>query len=206
MDRRMKLVGLTGGIASGKSAVAKMLRAAGIPVVDADELARDAVAPGTPALAAIAKRFGDDVILKTGVLDRKKLGDVVFADATARADLNAIVHPQVAALAVGKLEELRASGVEVAVYEVPLLFENGLEGMVDETLLVAASDDIQRARLMIRDNIDVTSANARIASQMSLDDKRKRASFVIENDGSLEETARQLAVLWPSLTGRALNP
>jgi dephospho-CoA kinase len=197
----LKLIGLTGGIASGKSTIAAWLRKAGIPVVDADQLSRDAVAPGSPALARIVERFGDEILLPDGGLDRKKLGAIVFADARARADLNAIVHPEVGALALSRLDELRAAGVPVAVYEVPLLFENHLDQMMDGTLLVAASEPVQLRRLMERDGIDEAAARARMGAQMPLDEKRRRATAVVENDGSREESARQLRAAWRTLTG-----
>lgn len=201
----MKLIGLTGGIASGKSVVGRMLARAGVPVVDADKLARDAVAPGSPALAAIVERFGDNVLLPDGTLDRKKLGDIVFGDDAERRALNGIVHPRVAELAVERLEELRATGAPVAVYEVPLLFENGLEGMMDATLLVAASEGMQLRRLMARDGIGEEAARARLNAQMPLAEKRKRATHVLENDGSLDELARQLRAVWRDLTGEEVS-
>lgn len=201
----MLLVGLTGGIASGKSTVGRMLAKAGIPVVDADVLAREAVAPGTDGLRAVVARFGSGVLAPDGSLDRKALGAIVFHDVEARRDLNAIVHPRVAQLAVEKLDALRAAGThDVAVYEVPLLFENGLEGMMDRTLLVAVPPEVQRARLMARDNAGPVDADARIASQMSLDEKRKRADYVLENDGTVDETARRLADVWRAISGRSI--
>ena len=197
----MKLIGLTGGIASGKSAVARMLRAAGVPVVDADLLAREAVAPGTEGLAAVLRRFGPSVLAEDGSLDRKALGARVFSDVEARRALNAIVHPAVAALAVARLDELRAGGAPLAVYEVPLLFESHLEGMMDATLLVAAPEETQVARMRARDGLDEAAARARMAAQMPLADKRRRATAVVENDGSLPELATRLAVAWQALTG-----
>lgn len=197
----MLLVGLTGGIASGKSTVGRMLAQAGVPVVDADLLAREAVLPGSAALTAIVARFGPGILLADGGLDRKRLGAIVFTDDAARRDLNAIVHPSVAALAMEKLGALRDAGHAVAVYEVPLLFESGLEGMMDKTLLVALPLDVQRARLMARDGISAAEADARIAAQLSLAEKRKRADVVIENDGTIEELARHLGEAWRELTG-----
>lgn len=201
----MKLIGLTGGIASGKSVVGRMLRAAGVPVIDADQLARDAVAPGSPGLERIVERFGDTMLLPDGALDRKKLGEVVFADDRARRDLNAIVHPRVAELAVERVAALRDAGAPVAVYEVPLLFENGLEGMMDATLLVAASDEVQHRRLMARDGIDDAAARARMNAQMPLAEKRRRATRVLENDGTLDELARQLRAAWRDLAGEDVS-
>lgn len=197
----MRLVGLTGGIASGKSAVAAMLRAQGVAVVDADQLARDAVALGSPGLAAIVARFGPAVLLDDGTLDRKKLGAIVFADGAARAALNGIVHPEVAVLAAARLDALRAAGVETAVYEVPLLFENNLEAMVDTTLLVAAPEATQLMRLMARDHLDEPAARARLAAQLPLDEKRRRARHVLDNTGTLDELARQLRAVWREVTG-----
>lgn len=197
----MRLIGLTGGIASGKSAAARMLSAAGIPVVDADQLAREAVAPGTDGLSAILQRFGPGVLAPDGSLDRKALGERVFSDEPARRDLNAIVHPAVARLALERLDALRASGAAVAVYEVPLLFESHLEGMMDATLLVAAPEEVQIARMKSRDGLDEAAARARMAAQLPLADKRRRATAVVENDGSLAELAARLSQAWRAVTG-----
>jgi dephospho-CoA kinase len=195
----MLLVGLTGGIASGKSTVGRMLARAGIPLVDADALAREAVLPGTAALGSIVERFGPEVLLADGSLDRKKLGAIAFVNADARHDLNAIVHPRVSALALESLAVL--SHHAVVVYEVPLLFENQLEGMMGKTLLVAVAPKVQRARLMARDGSSAAEADARIGAQMPLQDKRTRADVVIDNDGTLEELATKLASAWRAVTG-----
>ena len=200
----MKLVGLTGGIASGKSTVGKMLRDAGIEVIDADVLARDAVAPGSAGLAAIHERFGDAVLSSDGSLNRPILGALVFVDDGARRDLNAIVHPEVARLAAERLSALREAGVDVAVYEVPLLFENGLDAVMDTTILVACPDDVQLARIMARDGLNEAQAKARVAAQMPLAQKRQRAAFVIENDGDLDQLRRRLRETWLAATGLTL--
>jgi dephospho-CoA kinase len=198
----MKLLGLTGGIASGKSTVGRMIAAAGVPVIDADLLAREAVAPGSPGLAAIVERFGAAVVTAQGELDRRKVGALVFADEVARRALNAIVHPEVARLAAERLEALRVAGAHGwCVYEVPLLFENGLEAAMDATLLVAVPDDVQLRRLMQRDGLDENAARARVRAQMPQDEKRRRASVVIDNDGSLDDLARRLAAAWLQVTG-----
>ncbi|MCC7073971.1 MAG: dephospho-CoA kinase [Deltaproteobacteria bacterium] len=197
----MKLIGLTGGIASGKSAVARMLRAAGVPVIDADLLAKEAVAPGTTTFGAVVARFGGGVLAPDGGLDRKALGALVFSDAAARADLNAIVHPAVAALAAERLDALRAQGAPLAVYEVPLLFESGLERVMGATLLVAAPEDLQVQRMATRDGLDEAAARARIAAQLPLEEKRKRATAVIDNDGTLEQLALRLGAAWRAATG-----
>ena len=201
----MKLIGLTGGIASGKSTAGKMLGKAGVAVVDADVLARDAVAPGSSGLAAIVARFGPGVLGDDGTLDRKQLGSIVFGNDEARRALNAIVHPEVARLAAERLEELRSKDVDVAVYEVPLLFENGLEAAMDATILVACSDEVQLRRTMQRDQLDEAAARARMASQMPLEQKRKRASVVVENDGSLAELAAAVEAAFFAVTGRRVS-
>jgi dephospho-CoA kinase len=192
----MRIIGLTGGIASGKSTVGRMLRARGVAVVDADELAREAVAPGTPALTRIVARFGPQVLNADGGLDRKALGAIVFSDDTARRDLNAITHPEIARLAAERFSALADAGREVAVYEVPLLFENHLDGMMDATVLVACSDARQLSRVMARDGLDEAQARARIAAQMPLSEKRARATVVIDNDGDLPALEAALDTAW----------
>jgi dephospho-CoA kinase len=198
-DARMKIVGLTGGIASGKSTVGRLLAARGVPVVDADMLARAAVSPGTPGLAAIQDRFGAQVLLPDGTLDRAALAGVVFADDAARKELNGIVHPAVAALAVDRLQALAQAGHGVAVYEVPLLFENGLEQGMDHTILVACAEEEQVARVQARDGLPAAAARARIAAQMPLSEKRGRASVVIENDGPPDALPDQVEAAWAAL-------
>ena len=201
----MLRVGLTGGIASGKSTVAQVLRVHGVPVVDADQLAREAVAPGTPALAALRAEFGDAIVHPNGALDRTALGALVFENAKARLALNAIVHPAVHALAEARFAALAAAGVPVAVYDVPLLFETGLDALMDKTLLVAAHPETQIARILARDGLDRAAAEARIAAQLPLDDKRRRATVTLQNDGSLEDTVAALKRAWPTLTGHGLG-
>jgi dephospho-CoA kinase len=197
----MKLIGLTGGIASGKSTVGRLLRDSGVLVIDADVLARDAVAPGSEGLAAIRARFGDGVLDADGSLDRKALGAIVFGDDDARRALNAIVHPEVARLAAERLGALREAGHAVAVYEVPLLFENGLDAMMDATILVACPEDVQLQRVMARDGLDESAARSRVAAQMPLAEKRRRARVVIENDGSLDDLKARTAAAWADATG-----
>lgn len=201
----MKLLGLTGGIASGKSTAGRMLARAGVPVIDADVLAREAVAAGSPGLAAVVARFGVDVLDASGALDRKKLGAVVFGDDDARRALNAIVHPEVARLAAERFEALRASGAHAwCVYEVPLLFENGLDAAMDATILVAVDDAVQLQRVMARDGLDEAAARARVRAQMPQDEKRRRATVVVPNDGALADLAENLAAAWQRVTGDAL--
>lgn len=201
----MKLIGLTGGIASGKSTAGRLLKNAGVAVIDADVVAREAVDVGSPGLAAVVAEFGSGVLLPDGSLDRKTLGALVFANDELRRKLNAIVHPAVAQLAFEKLEALRAAGTAVAVYEVPLLFENGLEAGMDGTILIALDDATQLRRVMARDNLDEAAARARINAQMSLAEKRKRASVVVDNGGTVADLAPALADAFFAVSGIRLS-
>lgn len=182
----MRVFGLTGGIASGKSTVAKRFEARGIPVVYADELAREAVARGTPGLEAIVAAFGREVLDGNGDLDRKALGARVFGDEEARRRLNAIVHPTVASLAAQRFLEHGARGAKLVCYEVPLLVESGLQDALRPVVVVAAPEDVQVRRTMERDGLDEAAARARVRSQLPLEDKLRVADYVIENAGSLE--------------------
>ena len=191
----MRLIGLTGGIATGKSTFAAALRALGTPVIDADDLARAAVAKGTPGLAAVVAEFGDDVLAPDGELDRRRMGARVFADPAARARLEATVHPAVRALFRAELARLAAEGHPVAVYDVPLLYEAKLEGEADLVVVVWAPREVQVARLAARDGLDRAAAEARLAAQLPIDEKAARADVVIANDGdpaALAEKARRL--------------
>jgi dephospho-CoA kinase len=199
------VVGLTGGIASGKSTVARMLRELGTAVVDADVLAREVVEPGSPALDDIVTHFGKDVLRADGRLDRERLGAVVFADERARAALNAITHPRIAALAAERTAEHFASGAAFVVYEAALLVENGLHQVLAALVVVWVPPDVQLARLIARDGLEEGAARARIASQLSLDDKRRVATHVIDNSGSLEDTRRQVVALHGLLAAMALS-
>lgn len=186
----MRVFGLTGGIASGKTAVARRFESQGVPVVFADDLARKVVEKGSPGLAAIVARFGADV-LEDGELSRKKLGARVFGHPEELAALNAIVHPRVAELSQRTFAELAQQGAELVCYEVPLLVENGLSELFRPVVVVTASEPVQLERLMRRDGLDEPQARARIGSQLSADAKRKVADFVIENDGDWEALQRR---------------
>lgn len=182
----MRVVGLTGGIASGKSTFADALRARGVPVVDADALARAAVAPGAPALAEIVRAFGPGVLAPDGTLDRKRVGATVFADPVARRRLEAIIHPAVRAGMAAETARLAAAGHDLAFYDTPLLYEVGLEGALDAVVVVWVPAAVQRARLVSRDGIAPADADARIAAQLPIDEKAARADFVVENTGAPE--------------------
>jgi dephospho-CoA kinase len=188
----VKLIGLTGGIASGKSTVAAILRRLGAAVVNADELSREVVQPDTPGWSEIVESFGTEVLQPNRTLDRQKLRKIVFNDPEARKKLESIVHPRVRALAQQRIQEYAASGFAVVVYEVPLLFEGNLQSSLRPVILVAADVATQKRRLEERDHLAASEADKHIAAQMSLEEKRRLADYVIENDGSLADLERQV--------------
>lgn len=183
---RMRLIGLTGGIATGKSTFAAALRALGAPVIDADELARRAVARGSPALLEIERAFGPGMVGPDGELDRRRMAARVFADQDARARLEAIVHPAVREAMRAEAERLAAAGHDLAFYEAPLLYEVGLEVKVECVVVVHAPAEVQKRRLAVRDGFSDAEAQARLDAQMPIDQKAARADVVVENDGDLE--------------------
>jgi dephospho-CoA kinase len=180
----VRVVGLTGGIASGKSTFAAALRARGVPVVDADALARAAVAPGSPALGEIARAFGPDVLGPDGALDRKRMAALVFSDPEARRRLEAITHPAVRLAMAEETRRLAGAGHALAFYDTPLLYEVGLDRALDSVVVVWAPADVQRARIVARDGLSPAEADARIAAQLPVDEKAARADFVVENTGA----------------------
>lgn len=196
------VLGVTGGIAAGKSMVTEAFRQMGAAVVSADQLARDVVRPGTRVLEKLVERFGRDILRSDGYLDRPALASLVFSDSRARKDLNAIMHPAIAELADKRLKELKARQPELIVYEVPLLFETGAEKRVDAVLVVTAREDVQLRRLMQRDGLDEEQARARLDAQMPQAQKVARADYVIDNSGSRDETLRQARELFTELTRR----
>lgn len=195
----MLVVGLTGNIGSGKSTVARMLEARGVPVIDADLLAREAVAPGSPALAAIAARWGARVISADGTLDRAALRRIVFANPSDRAALDAIVHPAVKARRDALLAEQRERGARVVVCDIPLLFETGLDRGMDVTLLVHAPLAIRVARIEKDRGLSPNDALEMINAQLPADEKRARADYVIDNDGTLDELRERFDETWRRL-------
>ena len=188
----MKLVGLTGGIASGKSTVAKILGRLGAAIVDADVLSREVVAPGHDGWKEIVATFGREVLQPDQTLDRQKLRTIIFNNPEARKKLEAIIHPRVRALAEQRIREHGDAGFVVVVYEVPLLFEGNLHEWLRPVILVACDVNIQRQRLQERDGLDATVAQKHIDAQMSLEEKRRLADYVIENDGSLADLESQV--------------
>lgn len=180
----MRVVGLTGGIASGKSTFAAALRARGAAVVDADVLARAAVSPGSPALAEIAREFGADAIAPDGTLDRRWMAARVFSDPDARRRLEAITHPAVRRAMAEETARLGAAGHDLVFYDTPLLFEVGLDRTLDSVVVVWAPPEVQRARLAARDGLGAEEADARLAAQLPIEEKAARADFVVENVGA----------------------
>lgn len=197
----MHVFGLTGGIASGKSTVTRMLRELGAEVVDADVLAREVVEPGTPGLAAVAARF-PGVVGADGRLDRAKLGARVFAHPEERAALNAITHPLVRDAFARKLQEAEGRGISRVVYDVPLLVESGMHQWMEGTAVVWVPRALQKARLMARDGLDEAAAEARLAAQLPLDEKRAVATWVIDNSGDLGSTRAQVEAVWRAMLAR----
>jgi dephospho-CoA kinase len=191
----LRVFGLTGGIGSGKSTVSALLRERGVPVVDADELAREAVAVGSDGLREVVAAFGPDVLGRDGNLDRKQLGALVFSDPEARKRLNSITHPRVRQLSQRRFAELERQGVALAGYDVPLLFEVGLDQGLRPVVVVAASEAEQLRRVQARDGLSEEAARARIAAQLPLSEKCARADHVLDNDGSIDELPAKVDAL-----------
>lgn len=188
----MRRVALTGGIATGKSYVLRRLQALGIPTIDADRLAREAVQPGSPGWQAVRERFGERVLGPDGVIDRRRLAAIVFDDPAAREALEGLIHPEVYRQIHAWFAEEAARGAPMAIADVPLLFETGREGEFDRVIVVACSPEEQMKRLVARDRLDDTDARQRLAAQLPIEEKVKRADYVVGTDGTFEETDRQV--------------
>ncbi len=200
---RMLKVGLTGGIGSGKSWVSARLASHGAVVVDADLLAREVVAGGSPGFERVVARFGPQVVGPDGRLDRQALGRRVFADAADLADLNAIVHPLVGERASTLIEQAERAGVPMVVHDVPLLVENGLANSYDVVVVVDAPVEVQLSRLVRDRGMSRADALARIAQQSTRDVRLAAADEVLDNGGTLDELADQVDLLWQRLRARA---
>ena len=198
----MLLVGLTGGIGSGKSTAARMLRDLGAVVFDADVLARDAVAPGTEGHRAVVERFGADVLAPGGELDREALAAVVFADPAARRDLEAIVHPEVRRLFAEGSEAYRDSD-RVVVLSAPLLVETGMHSAFEVLVVMAVPEPVQVERLMRDRGMSEEEIRARMEAQAPLEDKAAVADILLDNEGSPEDLERQVDRIWGDLVARA---
>ena len=197
----MLLVGLTGGIGSGKSTVARLLEERGAVILDADVFARDAVRAGTEGFAAVVRRFGDEIVAPDGELDRSQLASIVFADPAALADLEAIVHPEVRRMIADGIQD-HLDGDRVVVLVNPLLIEMGTHRDCDVVVVVSASPDTQVARSVAR-GMDEADVRARIAAQLPIDDRAQMADVLLDNEGTLEELAAEVEVLWRDLAARA---
>lgn len=185
------IIGLTGSIASGKSTVASMLKKFGLPIVDADLVARQVVIPNSPTLQKIAEAFGDDVIMENGEMDRAKVGELIFHDEKKRKMLNSIIHPAIRKEMIRQRDEYASQGKHV-VLDIPLLFESKLEHFVEKIIVVSVDEKTQLKRLMERNQLSEEEAKARIASQIPVVEKEKVADAVIDNNGTIEESEQQL--------------
>ena len=183
----MKLIGLTGGIASGKSTVSAILRRLGAQVIDADALAREVVEPHQPGWSEIVDTFGKEILQSDQTLDRKKLRKLDFDEPKARKQLEAITHPKIRRLAQEKIAECAATGAPLVVYEAPLLFETGIHLWLRPVILVACDTAAQKRRLRQRDSLTEAEIEQHLGAQMSLEEKRKLADYVIDNNGTLED-------------------
>ncbi|CAA7602228.1 dephospho-CoA kinase [Acididesulfobacillus acetoxydans] len=200
----MWLIGLTGGIGSGKSSVARWLREHGIPVLDADAMVRRLLQGDAETVTMIRQAFGPKVIAEDGQVERRKLARVVFADVQAREALEGIVYPRIERLRLEEMRTLEDCGHRLAIWDVPLLFEKNLRGNVQETLLIWVPVEVQIERVRRRDGWTRADILARLAAQMPLDDKRKLADVMIDNSGDWSETENQLVEYWRTLAERGL--
>jgi len=196
------VVGLTGGIACGKTTVTQMFADLGIPIIDADDLAREVVEPGTPGLQRVVDEFGEGVLDHEGRLDRKKVGDMVFNDKPAREKLNGILHPLISAAGAERLQVLQTDPAPYVIYEAALLVETGSYKAFSALVVVSAEESLQRLRLIARDGYSVAEANARISSQLPLANKMAVADYVVTNNGDLEATREQVGEVHSKLVSR----
>ncbi len=191
----MRIFGLTGGIGSGKSTIAAMFREEGIPVVDADRVARDVTAPGEYAYLEIVQRFGREILRDDGEIDRKKLGDVVFSDPARRSELESVTHPRIVEGIAYALQKLAAEGHPAAIVEAALIHEKGRRGMFDAVIGILCGRSQQLERLAIRDGMPREQALLRLAAQMDAGSKAKASDYVIDNSGDLSSTRAQVRAL-----------
>jgi dephospho-CoA kinase len=196
----MRLVALTGGVGSGKSTVAAILKELGATVIDADEAARVVVEPGTEGFAQVVEEFGPGVV-RDGRLDRQALADLVFQERAARERLNAITHPLVREWMAERQREAEARGDAVAVLDIPLLYENGLEAAFETVIVVWAPAEAQVRRLVEGRGFGEADARARVAAQLPIDEKREHATYVIDNSGSPDATRSQVERVWKEISG-----
>lgn len=204
MSRSFLRVGLTGSIATGKSFCLRRFAELGAPTIDADVVARAVVEPGTPGFEAVIDRFGSGILTSDGAIDRPALGRIVFADASARRDLEHIVHPAVYDVVERWLEEQAAlsktvDGAPAAIAAIPLLYEAGQHKRFDAIVVAACTPEQQFERLIARDGLSPEDARRRIAAQLPIDEKRRQADFVIDTSGTFEDSTRQVDEVWKQL-------
>ncbi|MDY4697270.1 dephospho-CoA kinase [Selenomonas montiformis] len=192
----MNIIGLTGGIASGKSTVSSFFRQKGAAVLDADRIARELSEPGGKLHAEYVHHFGAEVLQSDGTLNRRRIGQIVFSDPQQKQWLDAVSHPAIRAELLRKLEQKRNEKQRLILLDIPLLFESGWDKMADKTCLVYVDESVQLQRLMKRDGYTRREAQDRIAAQMPLEEKKKRADYLIDNNGSLMDTVQQAEELW----------
>jgi dephospho-CoA kinase len=201
MSSAIRVIGLTGGIATGKSSVAQFFTVRGIPVIDADQLAREAVQPGSRALDRIVALFGHDVLTHEGGLDRKHVGELIFKDPSKRRQLEEILHPEIRKIAEERIARAAAENHQRLIYMAPLLIEAGATDRVDEIWVVTVRPEIQLERLMRRDGISREQAQRMVDSQMPLSEKERHGHVVIDNSGTEAETQMILEAAWAKETG-----
>lgn len=199
----MRIIGLTGGIGSGKSTVAEMLVQLGARLIDADKLAREVVRPGEAAWQEIIDWLGPDILLSDSSINRKRLGGIIFADPEARAKLDRITHPYISSAMRQALAEAASVGAKLVVVDIPLLFEKGWGKLADEIWVVYVDEATQLDRLMARDSLSRSEAAARIGAQMSLTDKARLADVVIDNSKDIDDTRQQVEAAWRRTTTTA---
>ena len=189
-------IGLTGGIASGKSTVSEMLRQLGAVVIDTDQIAREVVQPGSPAVQALHERYGDAILHPDGALRRERLGEIVFASPEEKNWLEQLLHPMIKKRAEELAQQAAEQGAAVVVFDVPLLFESGWNHNVDQVWVVHVPPGVQRQRLKLRDGYSDAAVSARLAAQWPIDEKAAQADLVLDNTGTQEETRRQVQAAW----------
>lgn len=202
VNRKAYIVGLTGGIASGKSAATQHLQGLGAKCVDADEISHRLTAENGALLPAIREAFGDGVFFEDGTLNRRALGEAVFGDPAKRLLLDNVTHPAIQKAIMDEVEAYEAEGAPMVLINVPLLFETGMDALCDEVWLISLDPEIQKERLMLRDNLTEEQAQARIEAQMPLEEKEARASVVIDNRRTLEKMCSELTGLYNGLMKR----
>jgi len=201
----MRVFGLTGNIGSGKSTVAGMLRASGIPVLDADRISREVTAPGGRAYGAVVETFGREIVLDDGTIDRKRLGEIVFADPRSRERLEAITHPAIFEAMKEAISGFEREGHRVVVVEATLIHESGRKGLFEAVISVTCDRETAISRLAARGGMTRRQAEARLRAQMDSERKADASDYVIDNSGSLDDTRRQVVALIEALLGKRVT-